>query len=56
MEGKICDQTISFLIDPRYNYSYVSPEIMEECWLAKEVIEKLYLVQLATWTKKRVKH
>ena len=56
MEGKLCDQVVSILIDPRSNYSYVNPDPMDKCGLNKEVHAKYWLVQLATSTKKRVHH
>ena len=54
MEGKICDQYICILIEPRSNYSYVSPELVDKCGLNKEVQVEYWSVQLATGTKKRV--
>lgn len=35
MEEKLCDQVVSIMIDPRYNYSYVSPDLSDECGLNK---------------------
>lgn len=37
MEGKIHDTFFSILIDPRYNYSYISPSLVDKCCLNKEV-------------------
>ena len=56
MDGKICDQVISILIDPGYNYSYVNPDLMDRCSLNKEAHGKSWLVHLDTGTKKRVHH
>ena len=56
MDGKICDQVVSILIDSGYNYSYVSSELVDKCGLNIEVHAKSCLVQLATGTKKRVHH
>jgi len=52
MDGKLCDQVISILIDLRSNYSYVSPDLMDKCGLNKEFHEKSWLAQLAIGTKK----
>lgn len=51
-----CDQIVSILIDPESNYSYISPKLVDKCFLNKEVHAKYWLVQLATGTKKRVQH
>jgi len=56
MEGKIYDRVVSILIDPRSNYSYVNPDLVDKCGLRKEVHAKSWLVQLAIGTKKRVYH
>jgi len=56
MEGEICEQVISILIDPRSNYSYINLELVNKCGLNKEVHAKPWLVQLAIGTKKRVHH
>ena len=37
MDSKLCDQIVSILIDPRSNYSYVSPDLVDKCGLNKEV-------------------
>ena len=37
MDGKLCDQFFSILIDPGYNYSYVSPDLVDKCGFNKEV-------------------
>jgi len=56
MDGMLCDQVVSILIDPRSNYSYINPVLVDNCGLRKEVHAKSWLVQLATSTKKRVHH
>ena len=35
MDGKLCDQVVSILIDPGYNYSYVNPNLVDKCGLNK---------------------
>jgi len=55
MEFKLCNQVISILIDLSSNYSYVSPNIVEKCHLAKEVHVEPWLVQLKTRTKRKKK-
>ena len=35
MDGKICDQVISILIDPGSIYSYVNPDLVDKCGLNK---------------------
>ena len=52
MDGKICDQVIYILIDPRSNYSYFSLDLVDKCGLSKELHVESWLVQLATGTKK----
>ena len=52
MEDKLCDQVISILIDPRYNYSYASPDLVDKCGLSNEFHVESWLVQLDTSTKK----
>ena len=44
MDGKLSDQVISILIDPRSNYSYVSPDFVDKCSLNKEVHVESWLV------------
>eukprot|EP00253_Pinus_taeda_P001566 PITA_01566 len=56
MEGKLCGQVVSILIDPRSNYSYVNPNLVDNCGLRNEVHEDSWLVQLITCTKKRTHH
>jgi len=52
MEGKLCNQVVSILIDPRYSYSYISPDLVDKSGLNKEVHAYFWLVKLATSTKK----
>lgn len=52
MDGKIGDQVISMLIDPRSNYRYVIPDLVDKCGLSKEFHAEYWLVQLAIGTKK----
>jgi len=52
MDSKICDQVVSIFIDPRYNYSYVNPDLVDKRDLNKEVHAKSWLVKLDTCTKK----
>ena len=35
MDGMLCDQVISILIDPGSNYSYVNPDLVDKCGLRK---------------------
>lgn len=37
IEGKICDEVFSMLIDPRSNYSHISPDFVDKYCLNKEV-------------------
>ena len=50
MEGKLCDQVISILIDLGSNYSYVSPNLVDKCGLSKDLHAESWLVQWATGT------
>lgn len=36
-DDKLCHQVISIFIDPRSNYSYVSPNLVDKCDLSKEL-------------------
>ena len=56
MDGNICDQFISILINPRSKYSYVNPDLVNKCGLGKELYENYLLVPLALGTKERVHH
>lgn len=53
-EGKVFDRTISILIDPGVNLSYVSPKVVEQCCLQAIKFKTPWLVQLATGAKRRV--
>jgi len=44
MDGKLCDQVISILIDPGSNYSYVSLDLVDKCGLSKELHVESWLV------------
>jgi len=37
VDGKICDQVVSILIELGSNYSYVKPYLVDKCGLNKEV-------------------
>ena len=54
IEGKICSQTLSILIDHGSSLSYILPVIVEKCKLTKNKLEISWLVQLATGTKREV--
>ena len=54
MDGKICDQVISILIERGSNYNYVSPNLVDKFGLNKELHAESWLVQLAVGTKKQV--
>ena len=56
MDGKICDQVVCILIDPRSNYSYINHVLVDKCGLRKEERAESWLVQLAIGTKKRIHH
>jgi len=56
MDDMLCDQVVSILIDPRSNYSYINPNLVDKCGFRKEVHAEYWLVQLATGMKKRVHH
>jgi len=56
IEGKLHDQVVSNLIDLGTNYSYISLNLMDECSMNKEVHAESWLVQLETWTKKKIHH
>ena len=44
MDGKLCDQVVSILIGPGFNYSYVNPNLVDKCGLNKEVHAESWLV------------
>jgi len=54
LEGIISKKTISILIDPWSNLSYVSPQVVESCSFQRKKHAKAWLVQLATRTKRKV--
>ena len=56
MEGQICDQVVSILIDPRSNYSYISPDLVGKCGLNKKLHEESWLVKLVIGTNKKFHH
>lgn len=56
MDGNICDQIVSILIDPGSNYSYINPDLVDKCGLSKYVHAESWLVMLAMGTKKIVHH
>jgi len=56
MDGKVCDQVVSILIDPRSNYSYINPHLVDKCGLRKEMHADTWLVHIATTIKKKVHH
>jgi hypothetical protein len=54
IEGTISNHPVSILIEPSYNLSYVSPQIVDKCKLQRVKPVKSWLVQLATETKRKV--
>ena len=52
--GKIVEQSISILIDPRSTHSYITPRLVEICDFKKDKHRKPSLVRLATGTKRKV--
>lgn len=44
MDGKLCDQVVSILIDPRYNYIYSNPALVHKCGLRIEVHAESFLI------------
>ena len=54
VEGKIVEQSISILIDPRSTHSYITPRIAQIFSFKKLKHSKSWLVQLATGTKRKV--
>ena len=52
MDGKICDQVVSILIDPGSHYSYINHDLVDKCGLRTKMHAESWLVQLATGTKK----
>ena len=56
MEGKLCDQIVSILIDLGSNYSYISPNMVDKCCSSKEMHVESWLMQLAIGTKRSINH
>ena len=54
VQGMIQNFSISILIDPGANLSYISPSIVEKGNLSSQNFEKSWSVHLATWTKRKV--
>jgi predicted aspartyl protease len=54
IEGMVTNHIISILIDHGYNLSYISPQIVDKCKLQQAKHAKLWLVQLANGTKRKV--
>ena len=44
VEGKLCNQVVSILVDPISNYSYISPDLMDKCFLSRKVHAEYWLV------------
>ena len=53
IEGMINNQPISILIDPGVSLSYISARVVDLCNLVPKKFDNLWLVQLATCTKKK---
>ena len=54
MEGMIANRLVSILIDLGSNLSYVAPQTIDKCKLQLVRHVNPWLVQLATWTKRKV--
>ena len=54
VEGKIVEQSVSILIEPRSIDSYITPKIVVICAFNKLKNRKSWLVQLASGTKRNV--
>ena len=52
--GNIVEQSISILIDPGSNHSYITPRVVDIFSFKKVKHGKSWLVQLATGTKRKV--
>ena len=52
--GKIVEQSVSVLIDPRSTHSYITPRVANICVFKKLKHRNSWLVQLATGTKRKV--
>lgn len=53
-EGIILKHSVYSLIDTTTKLSYISPHIVEKCKLRIEKIKTIWLVHLATDTKRKV--
>lgn len=56
MDGKLCDQIISILIELGSNYIYVSSNLADKCGLSKEFHGESWFVQWVTGTNNRIHH
>ena len=56
MEGKIDDQSVTFLTDLGASLSHISPQVVEKFNLKNKNFQQSWLVQLATGTKRKVTH
>ena len=54
VEGMINNHAFTILIDSRAIHSYIDPRVVESFHLSIIKHEKYWLVQLATWTKRKV--
>jgi hypothetical protein len=54
LEGMITNHLVSILIDPGSNLSYVAPQTIDKCKLQPIRHAKLWSLQLATGTKRKV--
>jgi len=54
MKGILIDQSVSILIEPGSNFSYIAPQIVEACVLQKIKYTKSWLVHLSTRDKRKV--
>ena len=52
--GKIVEQSVSIFIDPGSTHNYIAPRVVEICSFKKVRHRKLWLVHLATGTKRKV--
>ena len=52
--GMIVEQFVSILIDPGSTHGYIAPRVVEICAFKKVKHRKLWLVQLATGTMRKV--
>ena len=55
VEGMICNQSISILIDSGASHSYIDPKLVERLRLEKHEHEHSWTVQLATGTRRNIK-